>query len=206
MRRGHGRTGPTGSTGPFATEGTSRERVRSEVTPPARTIIGTDSVDHRAGGRLRRAGDPGGSGRTTRPTGTDPTRRGNEPTPHFCGSCQSWAVGRVEIRSVGAVVCGTGTVALAPRARRPPPPAARRRATDPGSGSPAQVVSPPSRPAVPPPRCPTHPCPADGARRPRPGRLGCRRPLGPTPTDTEGRPSPTGRVTGRSEKKRSASR
>lgn len=40
-----GRIGPTGSLGPPATEGTSRRRVRTQVTHPARTIIGTDSAD-----------------------------------------------------------------------------------------------------------------------------------------------------------------
>src|SRR5262245_26005184 len=40
-----GRTGPTGSPGPPATEGTSRRRVHPQVTHPARTIIGTDSAD-----------------------------------------------------------------------------------------------------------------------------------------------------------------
>lgn len=40
-----GRTGPIGSPGPPAKEGMSRRRVHTQVTHPARTIIGTDSAD-----------------------------------------------------------------------------------------------------------------------------------------------------------------
>ncbi len=45
MRCGDGRTGPTGLTGPPAKEGTSSRRVRTEVTHPTGTIIGTDNAD-----------------------------------------------------------------------------------------------------------------------------------------------------------------
>ena len=94
-----GRIGPTGSPGPPATEGMSRRRVLTQVTHPARTIIGTDSAD---------APGPMVGSRTWRRPNTPKPRRSTDchQPSYFCRSCKSRAVGPAENVSVGAVDCG----------------------------------------------------------------------------------------------------